>query len=665
MPTGAVAQKADGIETVTVTAARTALIGSAATSSQGVVDRQELSLLPVFRPAQLLETVPGLTVTSHSGEGKANQYLLRGFNLDHGTDLGVFLDGMPVNEPSHAHGQGYTDLNFLIPEIAQGVSFTKGPYFAREGDFSSVGSIHTSVVDTIDNQVSTTIGTLGYQRGFASGSTMLGDATLLAAGELVHYDGPWTHPDNFRKANGMLRYVSGDQQNGFSITGMYYRGLWNATTDQPVRAITAGLIGRYGTLDPSDGGQAQRISLTGQYHTDLGDGHLDANLYAINNRLTLWNDFTHFQDDPVNGDQEGQNELRGTFGGAVTYTRSDTLLGFENDLLAGFSNRYDENHVFRNHTKARVSLSLFEDDTLNLDDVAGYVQATTHWTSWFRTVLGLREDAVFGSDEGTNAGHASQALLQPKGSLIFTPVKWLEVYFSAGEGFHSDDLRGVNQAASLHVAGAPLISQQRGEELGIRTNILPNLTATLTAFYLKSQSETKYDADAGQDSAGPGSRRSGLELNTTWQALSWLEFYTTVAASHARYTEPTDDGDGKHIGEHIPEAPGMIGSLSAYIKDLDGWSGALAYRYLGPDPVVPDNSIRGEGYGEWNLDASYQFENGWKLGAGLYNALDTRAEGADFYYTDRLPGEAPGGVGDLHVHPLEPRTIRITIGKLL
>ena len=653
------------IETVVVTAERSELIGTAATSSQGVVTQTELAQLPVIRPGQLLETVPGLTVTSHSGEGKANQYLLRGFNLDHGTDLGVFVDNMPINEPSHAHGQGYTDLNFLIPEITAGLDFTKGPYYADEGDFSTVGSVHTRLVDTIPDAVSTTIGTLGYQRGFASGAFAAGYDTILAAGELVHYDGPWTHPDNFRKASGMLRYVHGDQENGFSLTGLYYRGLWNSTTDQPVRALTQGLIGRFGSLDPSDGGQAQRMSLTGRYHADLGGGHLDANLYVVNNRLTLWNDFTHFLDDPVNGDQEGQNELRRTFGGAVSYTQSATLWGVENDFLAGFSNRYDQNHVFRDHTRQRVFLSVFEDDSVTLDNAAGYAQATSHWFSWFRTVMGLREDYITGSDHGTNEGSANQSLSQPKASLIFTPTEWLEVYFSAGQGFHSDDLRGVNQAAALHIAGAPLIAKQQGEEAGLRANILPSLTVTLTSFYLKSQSETTYDPDAGQDGAGPGSRRTGLELNTTWQALSWLEIYTTIATSHARFVDPTDDGNGGHVGEYIPDAPGIIGSLAAYVRGLNGWSGALEYRYLGVYPVVPDDSIKGQGYGEWNLDASYQFENGWSVGAGLYNALDTKAYAAEFYYADRLPGEPAAGVGDLHVHPIEPRTVRITLGKLL
>src|ERR1700761_745563 len=246
---------AASIETVTVTAERRQLMGTALTSSQGVVVNDELALTPAYRAGQMLETVPGLVVTAHSGEGKANEYLLRGFSLDHGTDLAVSVDGMPINERTHAHGQGYTDLNFMIPELATNIQYTKGPYFAAKGDFASVGTVDIGYLDHIDNQVNVSAGTMGFERLFTAGSRDLGEGTVLGALELQHYDGPWDSPDNQRKLNAVLRYSEGTQEDGYSLTAMYYGGLWNATTDQPERAITEGLIGRFGTLDPSDGGQ--------------------------------------------------------------------------------------------------------------------------------------------------------------------------------------------------------------------------------------------------------------------------------------------------------------------------------------------------------------------------------------------------------------------------
>jgi hypothetical protein len=682
-------------ETVTVTAERTSLVGIATTSSQGEVVQQELQLAPAYRPGQLLETVPGLVVTSHSGEGKANQYLLRGFNLDHGTDLATFLDDVPINQPTHAHGQGYTDLNPLIPELVESVQFTKGPYFADIGDFGSVGSDHITLLDTIDDQASVGVGTFGFQRLFTAGSRAAGSGVVLGALELQHYDGPWVHPDDQRKVNAVVRYSEGAGDNGFSLTAMYYRDLWNATTDQPVRAMSTsymsslGLtpVDRFGSLDPTDAGTAETARLSGQYHQDFGTGHFDANVYYVYNRLTLWNDFTHFLIDPVNGDQEAQHENRNTVGGQASYDIPAHIFGIDNDFLAGIWSRVDGNDVSRDATKDRVYLSTTEADRVALFSLAGYIQDTTHWTDWLRTILGVREDYMNGADAGTNDGTASATLFQPKGSLVLGPWLNTEFYVSAGRGLHSDDLRGVTQAEREGIAGAPLIAKSDGAEVGMRSNILPNLAATVTVFQIDFQSETTYDPDVGQDTAGPPSHRYGIEFNTTYQPFDWLEIYTSFAASHARYTEPYDDGTG-HLGTYIPNAPDAIASAAAYLRNLGPWSGSIEYRYLGNYPLTsgpcvnsaavhdfgaaatscsnaptPMGQVNGKGYGELNLEGNYAFGAGWKAGVGIYNLLDTHGNAAEFYYVDRLPGEPPAGMADLHIHPLEPRAFHFTVSK--
>lgn len=683
-------------EQVTVTGERTSLVGIATTSSQGEVVQQELELAPAYRVGQLLETVPGLVVTSHSGEGKANQYLLRGFNLDHGTDLATFIDDVPVNQPTHAHGDGYTDLNPLIPELVESVQFTKGPYFADIGDFGSVGSDHISLLDTIDDQASIGVGTLGFQRLFTAGSRDLGGGTVLGALELQHYDGPWTHPDDQRKVNAVVRYSEGSGGNAISLTAMYYRDLWNATTDQPVRAMdpaymaTLGLtpIGRFGSLDPSDAGTAETGRLSGQYHHDIGESHFDANVFYVYNRLTLWNDFSHFLLDPVNGDQEAQHENRNTVGGEASYEVPANILGISNDFLAGIWTRYDVNHVSRDATKDQQYLSTTEDDRVGLFSVAGYAQDTTRWTDWLRTILGVREDYMTGTDAGTNVGNVSTTLFQPKGSLVLGPWFNTEFYVSAGRGFHSDDLRGVTQAAKLGLSGAPLIAKSDGDEVGVRSNILPNLTATVTLFQIDFQSEVTYNPDVGMDTPGPPSHRFGAEFNTTYQPFDWLEIYTSIAASHARYTEPYDDGSG-HSGTYIPNAPREIGSLAAYLRNLGPWSGSVEFRYLGAYPITSgpcvasaamhdfpgvatscanaptaSGQLNSRGYGEINLDGNYAFGDGWKAGIGIYNLLDTNGNAEEFYYVDRLPGEPATGVADRHIHPLEPRAFHFTLSKL-
>jgi outer membrane receptor protein involved in Fe transport len=668
---------ADPLSTVVVTAERRELIGTTSTASEGIVVNDELALTPAYRPGQLLETVPGLQVTSHSGEGKANQYMMRGYNLDHGTDLAVSVDGMPINNPTHAHGQGYTDLNFLIPELATNIKFTKGTYYASQGDFASVGSVHLSYLNQIENQINVTGGNFGFERVFGAGSAAVGAGHVLGALELQHYDGPWTSEDDQRKVNAVIRYSNGDEHDGVSLTGMFYHGLWNATTDQPVRAISEGLIGRFGTLDPTDGGRAQRWSVSSQYHAQIGDSQLDANAYVVNNQLTLWNNFTHFLTDPANGDQEAQTENRYITGGGVSYQLPTQLGDITTDWLTGARLRYDINALSRLPTKGRAVLTAAENpldftetDHVHLMNLSGYAQATTHWTPWFRSVVGMREDYIHGIDSGTNTGTAGQSLFQPKVSLIFTPAETTELYLSWGRGFHSDDLRGVTQAAATGQSGAPLIARQKGEELGIRQELVQGkVTITVALFSLDAESETTYDPDAGEDGAGPGSRRRGYEVNLTYQATKWLEFYASYSGDHARFTTDFDDGTGGaggmagHVGRYLPNAPFATGSFNVYVKNLGAWSGGLEYRYLGREPLSADNLIQSGGYGELNGDVKYAFARDWSAGLGVYNILNRHANAAEFWYIDRLPGEPAEGVPDLHVHPLEPLALRLTLSK--
>ncbi len=648
-------------EQVMITAPRFELLGTATTSSQGIILKEELQELPVYRAGQLLETVPGLVVTIHSGEGKANQYLLRGFNLDHGTDLATFVDGMPINMRTHAHGQGYTDLNFFIPELASGINYTKGPYFAAEGDYASVAAVHIPYANEVDDQVSVTGGSFSYERLFAAGTRDFMDGRVMGGLELNHYDGPWTHPDNVRKINAVLRYSEGEAREGYSITAMYYRGLWNATTDQPERAMdpaymaTLGLqpIGRFGSLDPSDAGQAQRMSLSTIYSHGTLDWHVDASAFVINSNLTLWNDFTHFLNDPIHGDQEAQNDLRMIYGGAASYTDYRMLFGHNAETVFGVVTRYDDIHVQRLFTEKRVYLATDIDDRVQEFSAGAYAQVTNYWAEWFRSVVGVRDDYFSGKDQGTNTGTGNESLFQPKGSLIFTPLDDYEFYVSAGRGFHSNDFRSVP-------GGGQFLTASKGAEIGVRANPIKGFTATVTLFQMVFNSELTYDPEAGQTSAGPPSKRTGLEINTTYQATDWLEFYGSVAMTHARYTgvDPST-----HTGDYIPDAPSVIGNLGIYIRDAGPWFGALEFRYLGQHPLDDTNSIKSEGDQEWNMNIGYDFGEGLKATLGIFNLFDSKDDAAEYYYTDRLPGEPAAGVADLHIHPLEPRAFRVTLSK--
>ena len=696
---------------ITVTAARIDLIGEASTASEGMVGDQEIQLAPTYRPGQLLETVPGLIVTLHSGEGKANQFLLRGYNLDHGTDLETYVDEMPINQPTHAHGQGYTDLNFLIPELANGISYTKGPYYANVGDFGAVGSVRMSYRDTIEDQVSATIGTLGFQHILAAGSQALGPGNLLAAVELQHYDGPFVTPDDARKENFVLRYSGGDAQSGYAATAMYYHQIWTNTTDIPLRAITEDLVpNRSGTLNPTDGGHAQRASLSLAYHANLGDGVLSTSGFFIYNQLHLFNDFTHFLIDPVHGDQEDQFENRRVTGGAANYTLPMPMGSIQNEITAGVLTRYDLLGVGRLPSENQQPMmsgndpaSFYNNDQVYLFAGGAYVQAVTRWTPYLRSVLGLRDDYQHGTDIDylsalheaagyTNGGTAQQSLLQPKGSLIFTPTDSLEFYLSIGRGFHSADLRGANQDESVDL-GLPhtnLLSKQEGQEIGMRAAVGRDLTFTFAVYNLWQQSETIIDPDVGADTAGPPSRRYGYEINVSYQINRHLEFYGSYSGDHTRFTHPLDDGTG-HLGDYITDAPVATGSVALYLKDLGPWSGGFNVRYLGNYPLssgpcvdsaaVHDfpgvatscanaptaiGQVTGRGFTQVNLDAHYAFPANWSAGLGIYNLLNTHAAAAEFWYVDRLQNEIgayPDGRADIHEHPLEPIMARLTISK--
>jgi len=700
---------------VEVTGQRLDLLGTATTASQGVIDNEEIQLTPVYRPGQILETIPGLTVTSHSGEGKANQYLLRGYNLDHGTDLETYVDAMPINQPTHAHGQGYTDLNFMIPELADQITYTKGPYYANVGDFGAVGSARISYRNSIPDQAIAEVGMYGYERLLGTGTQPLGEGQLLQAVELRHYDGPFVVPDDARKENAVLRYSGGDSANGFSLTGMIYHQDWTNTTDIPLRAISEGVVpNHFGSLNPTDGGHAIRGSLSAQYHCNLGEGQFWASAYYIYNQLHLFNDFTHFLVDAVHGDQEDQFEFRNVIGNAASYTLPLTIGGIGNEFEIGGLTRYDILNVGRLPSENQVALtpqervndpaSFSNHDKVNLFAGALYLQATTHWSPWFRTVLGVRDDYQHGIDNDllgplhmtagyTNAGALGQNLPQPKASLILRPQDDLEFYLSGGEGFHSADLRGVNQSrnALLGIPFSPLLAPQWGEELGLRTTAFDKkFTLTFALYNLWQRSETIIDPDIGMDIAGPSSERYGLEINPTYEITKYLELYGSFSANHARFTSPFDDGTG-HLGTFITDAPVTTGSLALYLHDLGPWSGGLMYRYLGNYPLSSGpcvntaaehdfpgvatscanaptalGQINGKGYRQLNLDLHYALPQGWIASLGIFNLLNTHAPAAEFWYVDRLQSEIaayPGGRADIHQHPLEPFMIRFAFAK--
>ena len=671
---------------IIVTASRKDLIGEATTASEGHISQQEVALRPIYRPGQLFESIPGLVVTIHSGEGKAQQYLIRGYNLDHGTDFANFIDDMPVNRPTNAHGQGYSDIAFLIPQVVAGIDYTKGPYHAEIGDFGSVASAHTRLVRDLPAQASATLGSDGYQDLLGGGTIALGAGKLLGAVQIAHLDGPWQPAQNFRKVNALLRYTQGTPSDGFSLTAMAYASAGRLITDQPQRAMEAGLISRYGTLDPTDASRSQRYSLSAHLDRPLAGGQWGLSLYAIASSMTLWNNFTHYLDDPIHGDQQQQDETRTTLGAATSWTIRRGIA----DITLGAQARYDSIFVDRKHTRDRDTIlpTCFQGQedgsTLAYAAVGGacnadraqiltlspYAQASLRLTPWLRGVFGLRADSTHARDTSLTNGlrvSGGQTLLQPKGSLILGPFAKTELYASAGRGFHSNDVRGVlgTVSAQGNASGAltPFLSPTTGMEIGLRSKLIRRLALQLAAFQQDFGSELTYNADSGQTEPGPPSRRQGIEISAQYHPTRWLELNTDLAFSRPRYRAAELAAYG--LSEpYIADAPNFIYSAGVLVDDLGPWSGALQWRRLGTHSLEDGQQFpRDGGYSEWNLDIAYAAGRDWKLQLGIFNLFNSQGAAASYYYTTRLPGEASEGIAGFQRHPMEPRSARLMVTR--
>ena len=657
-----VAAGASGVTPGTSSDGAAALQPTAASAVR--ISGAEVNAVPFSRVGEALEAVPGLIVTQHSGEGKANQYFLRGFNLDHGTDLSIKIDGMPVNMPTHGHGQGYADINFMIPELIQSVNVRKGPYFADVGDFASAGALEIDYISKLPKNIAEmTNGLFGYHRGLAAGSTAVGAGTLLAAIEGVKYNGPWDVPDNVRKINGVMRYSQGTATDGLTLTAMAYSNAWNSTDQVAQRALDQGVIGRFGSLDPTDGGVSSRFSLSGNFAHSSEYGQSKISAYLVRSDLQLYNNFTYLLDNPVNGDQFNQLDRR-TLGGFDARHAFDWRFGgFETQTRVGMQTRYDDIHVGLFKTEQRTPLSTVREDRVQEGNVGIWMDTTTRWTDWLRTTVGIREDIFAGrvlSDTPENSGNAQASMTSPKAGIVLGPWYKTEFYGNAGYGLHSNDIRGATITIDpidkvTPQDRVPLLVRSKGAELGIRTKAVEGLTSSLAAFVLDFDSELLFVGDAGTTEASRPSRRVGVEWTNRYKPVSWLTFDLDVAYTRARFT------DFDFAGDRIPGAPAWVASGAITFGEETGWFGALKGRYFGPRPLIEDDSVRSLSSLIFNARAGYRFDNGLRLQLDVLNLFNAKTNQIEYYYLSRLPGEPIDGAADRHVHPAEPLAVRLTL----
>lgn len=676
---GGMQQPPQELPAVTVQATRSdaSTADTAVSASQGFVSQEQLANRPLLRPGELLETVPGLIVTQHSGDGKANQYFLRGFNLDHGTDLATTVAGMPVNMRTHAHGQGYTDLNFVIPELVSGIAYKKGTYFAEDGDFSAAGAVNMNYVSRLPAGIAQIeFGQHDYRRALLANSHQVGPGTALFGLEWLQENGPWVMPEGVRKLNGVFRYtlpLGGGER--VSVTTMGYRNSWDATDQVPQRAINEGLISRFGYIDPTDGGYASRYSLSADWLRPLQSGLFTVNGYVIKSRLQLFSNFTYALNNPERGDQFQQFENRVTAGVNASRLWFGKLGQHDSETEVGAQLRFDRlDPITLANSEARQIYETVRTDTVNETSAALYVRNTTEWLPWLRTIAGLRADQFWygvSSDNPANSGNGTDHIVSPKFSIVMSPADQTEVFLNWGRGYHSNDVRGatttIDPTTGERTQKVSVLVPATGYEIGVRTRRLaPGLQLSASLWQLDIGSELVFSGDSGTTVPSRPSRRRGIELAGYYAPpdgpLAGLILDADAAFSRARFRDHED------VGDYIPESIQTTASM-AVSYNTGRWSVGARARYFGPRPLIEDNSVRSASSFLVNLKVGYRVLKDVRVFAEVLNVLGKQVNDIDYYYASLLKGETspvnadgnPTGINDHHIHPAEPRTFRVGV----
>ncbi|WP_027672211.1 TonB-dependent receptor [Rheinheimera baltica] len=647
-------------EQITVRGHQTDLLGQSSSASEGVIGNGEIADRPLSRTGEILEFIPGMVVTQHSGSGKANQYFLRGFNLDHGTDFSTFVDGMPVNMRSHGHGQGYTDLSFIIPELVQQIDYKKGAYYAENGDSSAAGSARFKVQNRTPRLIELALGEEGYKRLLAKGSTKQGSGDVLFGIELQRYDGPWTDIDeDVRKVNVNARYSRplGDGQ--FAVTLMAYDNSWNSADQIPQRAVDAGIIDALGSLDTTVGGESARYSLSASWLSDAWQG----SAYAIQSDMDLWSNFTYFLSDPVNGDQFEQVDKRWIYGGELSHHWHHRVGQFALEHVIGAQLRYDDiTEVGLYQTQARQRLNTVRQDQLQQSSLGLYSQTQLELNADWAAHLGLRYD-IFSADVDSslvqNTGSASDGIWSAKAGLSYQFAPKWQAYASAGQGFHSNDARGattqVDPLSLEPVAPVDFLVRSNGAELGLRFFDYSAFNASMALWYLDVDSELLYVGDAGTNEPGRASKRYGIEMAAYyWFGANW-SLDAELALTRSRFTENVAQ-EGAYVDGALPVVLGM----GLIYKANSPWQASVRLRHFGKRTLESFNQQRSNPTTVVNADYRYQWQQ-WQLAIEVLNLFDSADNDIDYYYTSRLTAEAPEGVEDTHSHPIAPRSVRFKL----
>jgi len=630
-----------------------------AASSQQFIPDKEYLLQPQGRPAQVLRLIPGFIAVEHSGgAGKADQYFLRGFDADHGTDVAFFSDGMPVNFRSHAHGQGYTDLNFIIPETIEGLDVYKGAYLPEFGDFSTAGAVNFRTREVVkEGVVQAAGGQFDTQRYLLMFSPTKDKIRTLFAGEGYYTNGPFVNDNRYFRANLLGKMTTNlTPRDELSLTATFHKAQWNASGEIPLRAVTEGTLDRFGAIDPSEGGKTLRTTARLNYHYDTtSDGQFFANAYGQYYRFDLFTNFTLFLNDPVNGDGIQQSDRRGVYGGDLGYKQRAEVLGMSTIGTVGFQTRVDDIHARLGTQTKRAPTGTTTDSDILEASYAPFVKLEVQPTSWMRLTGGLRAE-TFAFDVRNRcptcveqpAGRTSSSIVLPKMNLALGPWARTEFFANFGEGYHSNDAR------SAVTSGSSPLARAKSYEVGIRSKPFgpEGIELIATAWQLDLQQELIFVGDAGTTEIRGPSRRRGVEIAARGQIYGPLYINGSVTYTKAEFRN----------GDAIPLAPEVTAYGALLLQWPEGLRSQLQATYLGVRPLIEDRSVKAPSWVDVDLSERYvlpvKLPHG-RLEAFLFiqNLLNTKWEQATFYFTSRLRNEAPEGVADIHFVPGNPRFV--------
>lgn len=648
-PTGTAATTEHETE-VTVRASRPFL-----TASENSVREHDLAFRPRTRPADLLEVAPGMIVVQHASGGKANQYFLRGFDADHGTDVALSVDGVPFNLPSHAHGQGYADPHFIIPELVERMDVRLGPYFVTEGDFATAGSIDFRLRRSVSrHSVSVEAGMYGRYRLLGIVRTDVGTVNGYLAGELFHFDGPFVVSQNYRRSNIVGRWtIALAPETTLSVTLMSYAGAWNASGQIPLREVSAMRLSRFGSIDPNEGGQSERHSIHAALQARTGENsELHVLAYLATHRSTLFSNFTFFARDPVHGDMIEQPDARTVAGFRTLYRAHHRLGTWRLETLAGTQLRHDTIDNGLHHAPARTRLETLGHWSIRQSSLGLFVQQQIDPVRWLRIVAGVRadlfsfwvEDLRRGPSlpDPEQTGQRQSAMVHPKATLVFSPWRTFDVFFNFGSGFHSNDARSV---VSLRERSTPL-ARALGYELGTRIHPMRSMNWSLALWGLDLESEMVWVGDEGTTEARGPTRRLGATLEGRWDLTPWLRADVDLSYVHGLFTQLPADANA------IPLAPPWTAAAGLSFHHPARLFGSIRLRAIGDRPATEDRSLTAQGFTLLSAQIGYR-GSFYEVSLTAENLLNSEWREAQFANSSRLQNE-PMPVTDLHFTPGTP-----------